>query len=390
MPVIVDKSSINLFGIAERIAQTDATVMITGETGAGKEILARYIHKMSDRCDKAFVAINCAAIPENLLESELFGHEKGAYTGAFQRRLGKFEEASHGTILLDEISEMPLLLQAKLLRVLQEKEFSRLGSNEKITVDVRIIATSNRDLEKAVAEKTFREDLYYRLNVIPLQIPALRDRKMDIIPLAIYFCKKYSGSAKTISKDLLNRLKEREWRGNVRELENFVHRAVILSQKDVIEVGDIFWEKWEIFSGERDNGASDTSANPKNDAGEGRSDAIDEATNKREDGSSCEHNLPNSHSIMEFKSLSETLSQIEKEAILAALKEFKGNKSLVAKKLGIPPRTLRYKLKAYMAEENSSGSDNGNDRESGNNKEENAKEGEQKKAAKAEKYGKIA
>lgn len=313
MPVVVDNSSVNLFSIADRVAQTDATVLITGETGTGKEVLAQYIHNMSDRCDKKFLAMNCAAIPENLLESELFGHEKGAFTGAFQRRLGKFEEANHGTLLLDEISEMPLVLQAKLLRVLQEREFSKLGSNEKIKVDIRIISTSNKDLEKAIAERTFREDLYYRLNVIPLHILPLRDRKMDIIPLAIYFCKKYSKSTKNLSKNLLNFLKEKEWKGNVRELENFVHRAVILSQKDVVDVDDIL-----ILDTQH-------KTHPKTTA------------NKRD-------------VVLAFRSLPDTLSEIEREAIMSALKEFNGNKSKVAEKLGIPPRTLRYKLKAYEEE----------------------------------------
>lgn len=356
MPVIVDQNSINLFGIADRVAQTDATVMITGETGTGKEVLAQYIHQMSDRCNEAFVAINCAAIPENLLESELFGHEKGAFTGAFQRRLGKFEEANHGTLLLDEISEMSLVLQAKLLRVLQEKEFSRLGSNEKIKVDVRIIATSNKNLEKAVLDRAFREDLYYRLNVIPLQIPSLKDRKMDIIPLAIYFCKKYSGSSKTISKDLLNLIKEKEWKGNVRELENFVHRAVVLLQKDVIDVDDIFWEGSfkRINTANSDNNKCECE-NVFAENVDGNT-TINNAINNKEI-TSVEHIKTSAHiqnSVMEFKSLPETLLKIEKEAIFAALEKFNGNKTKVAETLGIPPRTLRYKLKAYMSEEDDS------------------------------------
>lgn len=315
VPVVVDRNSIDLFSIADRVAQTDATVLITGETGTGKEVLAQYIHKMSDRCSGNFVAINCAAIPENLLESELFGHEKGAFTGAFQKKSGKFEEADHGTLLLDEISEMPLLLQSKLLRVLQEREFSRLGSNEKIKLDVRIISTSNRDLEQAISERIFREDLYYRLNVIPLKVQPLRNRKMDIIPLAIYFCKKYSKSTKILTKDLLNLLKEKEWKGNVRELENFVHRAIVLSQKNIIGISDIP----ELKQTTRE----EITSNHKN----------------------------SSKSIIEFRSPRKTLLEIEKEAIMAALEEFQGNKSKVSEKLGIPPRTLRYKLKKYIAEE---------------------------------------
>lgn len=301
-PIIVDSVSVNLFSIADRVAPTDATVLISGETGTGKEVLARYIHKMSNRSEQNFVAINCAAIPEALLESEIFGHEKGAFTNAHQRRIGKFEEANHGTILLDEISEMPLSLQAKLLRIIQEKEFSRLGSNEKIKADVRIIATSNRNLEQAVREGSFREDLFYRLNIIPLEVPALRERKMDIIPLAIYFCKKYSHSQKVLSKNLLNKLKLNQWKGNVRELENFVHRAVILSTKNVIDVEDV--SDWIVM--------------PKKD----------------------------------FSATSEkTLAEIEKETIFGALEKFGGNKTVVSEKLGIPARTLRYKLSVYKKED---------------------------------------
>lgn len=313
MPVIVDRSSINLFGIADRVASTNATVLISGETGTGKEVLARYIHEMSNRSEQTFVPINCAAIPENLLESELFGHEKGTFTGAYQRRIGKFEQANHGTLLLDEISEISVNLQAKLLRVLQENEFSRLGSNEKIKIDTRVIATSNRNLEKAVHSGTFREDLYYRLNVIPLHVPALRDRRMDIIPLAVYFCKKYSNSEKMLSRDLLNELKEKQWKGNVRELENFVHRAVILSTKNVIDISDIFeWKHGNLEIPQTKTFLRNFEANAK--------------------------------------SLPETLSEIEKETILIALEKYRGNKTMVSEKLGIPARTLRYKLKVYKEE----------------------------------------
>ncbi|MBR1735015.1 MAG: sigma-54-dependent Fis family transcriptional regulator, partial [Alphaproteobacteria bacterium] len=294
VPIIVDESSVKLFEIADKVAQTDATILISGETGTGKEVLAKYIHKKSARSNNNFVAINCAAIPENLLESELFGHEKGAFTNAYQKRIGKFEEAHHGTILLDEISEMPLLLQAKLLRVIQEKEFCRLGSNEKIKVDVRIIATSNKNLEKAVEAGTFREDLFYRLNIIPLEILPLRNRRADIIPLAVFFCKKYSNSHKQMTKELLDQLSLLKWKGNVRELENFVQRAIILSSKDAIDLEDVILKKSE--------------------------------------STDCEI---------------KTLDQIEKNAILEALKKFDGNKAIVSEKLGISARTLRYKLHTY-------------------------------------------
>lgn len=304
LPIIADDNSVNLYNIADRIARTDATILISGETGTGKEILAKYIHNASNRADRKFIAVNCAAIPDTLLESEFFGHERGAFTNAYQRKIGKFEEANHGTILLDEISEMSLTLQAKLLRVIQEKEFFRLGGNERIKSDVRIIATSNKNLEQAVAEGVFREDLFYRLNIIPLEILPLRERKLDIVPLATYFCKKYSNSQKKLSPNLLNELKSKKWKGNVRELENFVHRAVILSSKDIIDVKDVFF------------------------------------------GS-----LTDKKNLRQSTSEQKTLAQIEKETILAALEKFAGNKTCVSEKLGIPARTLRYKLNAYKKAE---------------------------------------
>lgn len=299
IPVIVDPASVALFKTAEKIAPTNAGVLISGETGTGKEVLAQYIHKLSNRSHRKFVAINCAAIPDTLLESELFGHEKGAFTNAFQRRIGIFEEANHGTVLLDEISEMSILLQAKLLRIIQEQEFSRLGSNEKIQTDVRIIATSNKNLEQAISDGTFREDLFYRLNVVPLRISALRDRKKDIVPLAIFFCKKYSNSQKKLSVEFLDYLSDKEWRGNVRELENFVHRAVIFSSKNVITISDI-----DYFATDRNTDVEQ-----------------------------------------------KTLAEIEKEAILNAMEKFGKNKTLIAQKLGISLRTLHYKLATYQREE---------------------------------------
>ena len=239
VPIFEDPLSKNVFEIARKIASTDASVLITGETGTGKEVLAKYIHQNSERHKNKYVCVNCAAIPDTMLESEFFGHEKGAFTGAIQKRIGKFEEASKGTILLDEISEMSLNLQAKLLRVIQEKEISRLGGNEVVKTNARIIATSNKDLRQAIEEKTFREDLFYRLNVIPIKIPALNQRPKDIAPLARFFCKKYSGGEKVLSDNLIERLECNEWKGNVRELENFVNRAVILSPNQVIRLEDL-------------------------------------------------------------------------------------------------------------------------------------------------------
>ncbi len=318
LPIAIDQATMNIFRTAEKIASTDATVLITGETGTGKEILAKYIHKFSNRSNKKFVAINCAAIPEALLESELFGYERGAFTNAVQKRIGKFEEAHLGTILLDEISEMSLHLQAKLLRVIQEKEFSRLGGNSQVKVDVRIIATSNRNLRKAVSDGLFREDLFYRLNVIPLEIPNLSERPLDIIPLAIFFCKKYSHSQKKLSAKMLHLIKNHKWHGNIRELENFVHRAVLYSSEKIIDIDSIefetFMRDFDINSHQENNVVFIEDAQPQNDS-------------------------------------QKTLAQIEKETILSALEKFNGNKNLVSKALDIPIRTLRYKLNSYKTPE---------------------------------------
>lgn len=296
--VIEDASSIEIFKIARKVAQTNATILITGETGTGKEILAKYIHNCSNRPREKFVAINCAAIPDTLLESELFGHERGAFTNAIQTKIGKFEEAHRGTILLDEISEMSLLLQAKLLRIIQEKEFSRLGGNKSIKIDARIIATSNRNLQYEIQKGTFREDLFYRLNVIPIEIPNLSQRSMDIIPLAKYFCEKYSNSQKKLSPNVMNILKNHDWKGNIRELENFIYRAVLLSTNSIIESNDIKFDISKIHT--NDN-----------------------------------------------RKTQKTLFEIEKDAILNALKQSNGNKNITSKRLDISIRTLRNKLKLY-------------------------------------------
>ncbi len=218
---------------AEQVARADASVMISGESGTGKEVLARHIHRKSRRAGGAFVALNCAAIPENLLESELFGHEKGAFSGAVARRLGKFEAAHRGTLLLDEVSEMDVRLQAKLLRAIQEREIDRLGGVAPVKVDVRILATTNRDLQVEVRRGTFREDLYFRLNVVSLAIPPLRERPGDIAALAEYFCRKFADvngvPYRALSHGAMSRLIAHHWRGNVRELENVIHRAVLLA-----------------------------------------------------------------------------------------------------------------------------------------------------------------
>ena len=219
--------------MADKIAPSEATVLITGESGTGKEVMSSYIHRKSKRKDGNFIAVNCAAIPENLLESELFGHEKGAFTGATGRRIGKFEEASGGTLLLDEVSEMHPSLQAKLLRVIQEKEVTRIGNNDPVKVDVRLIATSNRNLEDSVKKGEFREDLYFRLNVVNIRLPALRERPADIAPLAQFFADKFAEAngigKKKIAPATQEKLKQSAWRGNIRELENTMHRAVLIA-----------------------------------------------------------------------------------------------------------------------------------------------------------------
>ncbi|AWB06657.1 sigma-54-dependent Fis family transcriptional regulator (plasmid) [Azospirillum humicireducens] len=237
--VCSDPAMLATLRLAEQVAPSDASVMITGESGTGKELMARFIHRKSRRANEPFVAVNCAAIPENLLESELFGHEKGAFTGAVARRLGKFEEANNGTLLLDELSEMHPRLQAKLLRAIQEKEIDRIGSSQPVKVNVRLIATSNRNLEAEVRSGNFREDLYFRLNVFSVAIPSLRERPADIPMIAEHFLRKYAEANglgdKRLTEDALLMLKTHHWRGNVRELENTMHRAVLLSRGE--EVG---------------------------------------------------------------------------------------------------------------------------------------------------------
>ncbi len=238
-----DPSMKTILAMADKFAPSEATVFITGESGTGKEVMANYIHNKSKRKNGPFVAINCAAIPENLLESELFGHEKGAFTGAVARKLGKFEEATGGTLLLDEITEMHPSLQAKMLRALQERMIDRVGGKAPVKVDVRIIATSNRNMQKFVDNGDFREDLYFRLNVAPLDLPALRDRPVDIIPLAQFFADKYADvngvAKKQISSEAADKIQSSKWRGNVRELENTMHRAILISVEDAIEADAI-------------------------------------------------------------------------------------------------------------------------------------------------------
>lgn len=302
-----DPRSIALLSLAKRVAKSQATVLLTGGSGCGKEVLARFIHQHSSRSVQPFVAINCAAIPENLLEATMFGFEKGAFTGATQAQQGKFEQAEGGTLLLDEISEMPLLLQAKLLRVLQEREVERVGGNKTIKLNIRLIATSNRDLPEMVKKGDFREDLYYRLNVFPLEIPPLRERPLDIVPLVERLLETFGDrSAKHIyklSKAAVNRLENYEWPGNIRELENVVQRAMILSTGTIEEV---------------------------------------------------HLNLPDVsiHQVMsKDDDVSYDMKTLEKNHIMKTLAAVNGSRKLAVKRLGISERTLRNKLQQYRLAE---------------------------------------
>ncbi len=295
--ISVDKKSIDTKKIARRVATTSVSVFIRGESGTGKEVLARFVHENSPRSGQPFVAINCAAIPENMLEAVLFGYEKGAYTGAHQAKAGKFEEAQQGTLLLDEISEMDLALQAKLLRVLQEKQVERLGGKKLIDLDVRIIATSNRNLKDEVKKGTFREDLFYRLNVFPITLHPLRDRIGDILPLAYMLLHKHSpNKALELSEGARESLMKNNWAGNVRELENVIQRSIVLCSGTVIEEDLLELDELE-------------SAN--------------------------EETVTN---------LTTDLKSHEQDLILQALVSEHGNRKLVAERLGISPRTLRYKI----------------------------------------------
>src|ERR1700748_3015997 len=231
-----------VLSLVSKVAPTDPTVLITGETGTGKELIARSIHRQSERSSRALVCVNCAAVPRDLIASELFGHEKGSFTGALQRRLGRFELAGGGTIFLDEVGELPLGTQIALLRVLQEREFDRVGGQHPIRVDVRVIAATNRDLTEAVATGTFRQDLFYRLNVFPLEVPPLRERQEDIALLVEYFIDRYARKAgktfRRVSKRTLDRLQSYQWPGNVRELQNVIERSVIVSETDEFTVDE--------------------------------------------------------------------------------------------------------------------------------------------------------
>jgi transcriptional regulator with GAF, ATPase, and Fis domain len=307
------------------VAPSKATVLISGESGTGKEMFARYLHEASDRRDCPFVAVNCAALPEHLLESELFGHEKGAFTGAIQKKPGKFELAHGGTLLLDEISEMDLGLQAKLLRVLQEGEIDRVGGTETIKVDVRVLATTNRDIEESVRNKEFRQDLYYRLNVIPLKLPPLRERGRDIMALGEFFlkryCREYGFTPSGFAPEAVSWLMEYPWPGNVRELQNLMERAVLLAAGAPVKPCHFLLEgeEWPL-----DETQDVPMGEEQVDAESGESDVI----------------MAGSNGVV-------TLQEMERRLILRSLDQTAGNRTQASRLLGISVRTLRNKLNEY-------------------------------------------
>ena len=308
--------------LAQQIAGSDASVLITGESGTGKEVLARYLHTRSQRSKKSFISVNCAAMPENLLESELFGHEKGAFTGALARRIGKFEEANGGTLLLDEITEMDVRLQAKLLRAIQERVIDRVGGGKPVPVDIRIVATSNRNLTDAVREGKFREDLLFRLNFVNLKIPPLRERPSDIAELTTHFVKKYSEAnglpVRALSAEARRALNTNRWPGNVRELENTLHRAVLLSTGAEIGIDGILAPDGARLDQSRTAGPAGHAAM-----------AAEQVT----------RNL-----------VGRTVAEVERDLILETLKHCLGNRTHAANILGISIRTLRNKLNEYSAD----------------------------------------
>ena len=339
--IFADPAFGNVVRVAERVAPSDASILITGESGTGKEMIARLVHEKSRRSAKRFVSVNCAAIPENLLESELFGHEKGAFTGAVARRVGKFEEANGGTLLLDEISEMDIRLQAKLLRAIQEREIDRLGGDSPVKVDIRLIATTNLDLADHVRQGKFREDLLYRLNVMSLHLPALRERPLDIEPLATHFARKYAeanGLAdKRISVAALTCLQAHDWPGNVRELENALHRAVLLAASDEIGPDALVlagspWARRAPGPGRAaESGAATDPAGSGHDRGQ--------------DGVTGDGATAGAATLV-----GRTVAQVERDLILETLDHCLGNRTHAATILGISIRTLRNKLKQYGGE----------------------------------------
>jgi DNA-binding NtrC family response regulator len=355
-PIARDEKTLALLQMAEKFAKSNATVLLRGESGTGKEVFSKFIHTNSNRANENFVSVNCAAIPENLLESELFGHEKGSFSGALTKRVGKFEQANGGTLLLDEISEMDASLQAKLLRAIQERVIDPIGSTKPVEVDIRLIATTNRDLEKQVAEGGFREDLYFRLNVVALELLPLRERVGDILPLSQYFANKYAQqngieAEVTFSDEAVAKIEECYWKGNVRELENTIHRAVIMMSDNIIRPDDIVispmsLQMMEKMQAEAPKPVEPTPAptpapSPVNSAASAYG-AIASLSN----GNTSANISKNNQTGM----IGRTMQDVEKELIISTLNYCEGNRTHAANILGISIRTLRNKLKIYEEE----------------------------------------
>ncbi len=320
--VFVDPVSQHLLELARRVAQTQVSALIVGPTGAGKDVLARVLHDASPRRSGPFVAMNCAALPENLIEDMLFGHEKGAFTGALKEHRGLFEQAQGGTIFLDEIAEMPYHLQTKLLRVLQERKITRLGGNAPIELDVRLVAATNKDLREAIANREFREDLYFRISAFKLSVMPLRDRPGDILPLVNQFLSNYGPSDRQVrlSPRATEMMQNYSWPGNVRELQNVVQRALVLCNGDTIDESDLMFDEWEAQGSDAVPEAIATAAPVTNELS---------AMNEAESGA-----------------LSAAVKSSEYQAVMAAIKS-SSNRSEAAKKLGISPRSLRYKMAQF-------------------------------------------
>lgn len=329
-----------VLALAKQVAPSKATVLIMGESGTGKEMFARYLHAMSKRARGPFIAVNCAALPEHLLESELFGHEKGAFTGAIARKLGKFELANGGTLLLDEISEMDLPLQAKLLRVLQESEIDRVGGSETVRVDVRVLATTNRNLEEWVKEGKFRQDLYFRLNVIPLRLPALHERGDDVLELANFFInmyvREYGLAPMSLSDQAINWLMSYAFPGNVRELQNLMERAVLLANGRPIEPCHFLLEnaEWPLFEEEAETSPSSE-------------DDIVGATSPQPAPKTSDSS---GDALQAFSGPVIPLHEMERIMIIKGLEVTSGNRTQAAEMLGISVRTLRNKLNEYRSQ----------------------------------------
>jgi two-component system response regulator FlrC len=320
--VVQDESMKKLYALIAKVAKTDVTVLLQGESGTGKEVVARFIHQNSTHYQGPFIAVNCAAIPENMLEAMLFGYEKGAYTGAVQSMPGKFEQAQGGTLLLDEIAEMDLALQAKLLRVLQEKEVERLGSHKKIKLNVRILAATNQKLKEQMEQGLFREDLYYRLSVFPISIPPLRNRTGDILPLAQELMQRHIGKKANVPEfdhQAVEKILAYSWPGNVRELDNVVQRALILLTDDKITIDDLVFE----------DAGSIMAMSPS-------SDTVGKVVES--------HHIDVNNESIELGGLGEGVRSAEESIILQTLKMENGSRKITAEKLGISPRTLRYKM----------------------------------------------